>query len=84
MVHVMISLADVISAFQGINAELVGFLASVFATALIIAGYNYMFALDDHNKASQAKRAIGYAIVGAIVVAVAVGVAASTVKSIGH
>jgi hypothetical protein len=83
MIH-LLPLADVIGAFQGINAMFVSYVAAVLATALIIAGYQYMFALDDHNKASQAKRAIGYAIVGAIVIVLAGGLALKVVTSIGH
>ena len=84
MVSLHLPLADVISAFNGINGLLVGFLAAVFTTALILAGYAYMFALDDHTKASQAKRAVGNAVVGAVLIALAGGLAVAVVKSIGH
>ena len=69
-------LADVGSAFTGIVTLFVTYLAPILAGALMIAGYQYMFALDDHNKAMQSKRAIGVAIGGAIVVAVALTLAA--------
>ena len=84
MFHFLLPLADVGSAFTGIASMFVSYLGPILALALIIAGYSYMFALDDHNKASQAKRAIGFAIVGAIVVALALGLAPKIVTSIGH
>ena len=83
MIHLSLPLADVISAFKGINLMLVSFLGGVLAFALIIAGYNYMFALDDHNKAAQAKRAVGWAILGAMLVALAIGLGPKLVTVIG-
>jgi chromate transport protein ChrA len=84
MTHLLIPLADVGNAFNGISGMLVGYLGPVLAFILIIAGYTYMFALDDHNKATQAKRAIGVAIVGAIMVALALNLGPKLVTTIGH
>ena len=53
MTHFLLPLADVGSAFNGISGMLVSYLGAVLAFILIIAGYTYMFALDDHNKASS-------------------------------
>ena len=78
----LIPLADVGSAFTGLAQMLVNYLGPILTIALIIAGYAYMFALDDHNKASQAKRAVGAAIVGAIIVAVALTMGPDIVTTI--
>jgi Type IV secretion system pilin len=84
MTHFLLPLADVGSAFNGISGMLVSYLGAVLAFILIVAGYTYMFALDDHNKAAQAKRAIGVAIVGAILIALAMGLGPKIVTTIGH
>jgi hypothetical protein len=84
MIPFLIPLADVGGAFNGISGLLVTYLAPVLAFILIIAGYSYMFALDDHNKAMQAKRAIGIAIGGAILVALAMNLGPKVVTVIGH
>lgn len=84
MLHFMLPLADVNGAFNGLATMLASYLAAVLAFVLVIAGYQYMFALDDHTKATQSKRAMGVALVGAIVVALAVGVAPTIVGKIGH
>jgi heme/copper-type cytochrome/quinol oxidase subunit 3 len=77
-------LADVNGAFDGITKMLVSYLPAILTVILVLAGYHYMFALDDHNKATQSKRAIGVAIVGAIVVALAATIAPTIITSIGH
>lgn len=74
MIPFLIPLADVGSALTGLAKMLVGYLPQILVLVLILAGYTYMFALDDHAKASNAKRAIGVAIGGAIVVGVALTV----------
>lgn len=84
MQHFLIPLADVNGAFNGLALMLASYLAAVLAFVLVIAGYQYMFALDDHTKATQSKRAMGVAIVGAIVVALAVGWAPTFIGKIGH
>jgi hypothetical protein len=84
MTHLLIPLADVGSAFTGFASLLISYLGPILAFILAIAGYTYMFALDDHNKAMQAKRAIGVAIGGAILVALAIGLATKSVTIIGH
>ncbi|MBV9257685.1 MAG: hypothetical protein JO215_06675 [Ktedonobacteraceae bacterium] len=84
MEHLLIPFADVNGAFNGLAGMLAGYLAAVLAFVLVIAGYQYMFALDDHSKATQSKRAMGVAIVGAIVVALAVGWAPTFIGKIGH
>ena len=83
MIHLSLPLADINSAILGIATMLVSFLGSALILALIIAGYQYMFALDDHNKAAQAKRAVGWAILGAMLVALAIGLGPKIVTSIG-
>ena len=84
MSHLMLPFADVNSAFLGIAGLLAGYVAAVLAFVLVIAGYQYMFALDDHNKAMQSKRAIGVALVGSMIVALAVGLAPTVISKIGH
>jgi hypothetical protein len=71
MFPALLPLADVGSALTGIATMLVSYLPQIVVLALIIVGYTYMFALDDHNKASQAKRALGVVVGGAILVAAA-------------
>jgi uncharacterized membrane protein YdcZ (DUF606 family) len=66
----MIPLADIGSALTGLGTLFVTYLGPALALALVIAGFNYMAALDDHQRATNAKRAIGVAIAGAILVAV--------------
>jgi hypothetical protein len=80
----LIPLADVGSALTGIAKLFSGYLAGGLGLALVIAGYMYMFALDDHTKASQAKRAIGVAIGGAVLVALGIGIAAKVLVAIGN
>jgi hypothetical protein len=84
MLHFLLPLADVNGAFTGLAGMLASYLAAVLAFVLVIAGYQYMFALDDHTKAMQSKRAMGVALVGAIVVALAVGWAPTFIGKIGH
>ncbi|MBA2393997.1 MAG: hypothetical protein H0V70_14810 [Ktedonobacteraceae bacterium] len=84
MSHLILPLADVNSAFLGLAGMLAGYLAPVLAFVLVIAGYQYMFALDDHTKAMQSKRAIGVALVGSIIVGLAVALAPTVVSKIIH
>ena len=81
--HLLI-FADVGTAFNGITKLFSGYLGPILAFVLLVAGYQYMFALDDHSKASQAKRAIGVGVVGAIVVALAFDLGPKLVGLIGH
>ncbi|GHO88158.1 hypothetical protein [Dictyobacter formicarum] len=76
-------LADVSGAFNGLAAMFAGWLAGILAFILVIEGYQYMFALDDNQKAMHAKRAIGAAIVGGILVVVATNLAPTLVSNFG-
>jgi hypothetical protein len=68
--HLLV-LADVSSAFKNVASLLAGFLGGVMAFVLVVEGYMYLAAMDDVQKAAHAKRAIGAAIVGGILVALA-------------
>jgi UDP-N-acetylmuramyl pentapeptide phosphotransferase/UDP-N-acetylglucosamine-1-phosphate transferase len=58
-------------AFSHVASLLAGFLGGVMAFVLVVEGYMYLAAMDDVQKAAHAKRAIGAAIVGGILVVVA-------------
>lgn len=81
---IMLTLADVGSAFNGVAKLLAGFLGGIMAFVLVVEGYMYLSAMDDVQKAAHAKRAIGAAIAGGILVAVAVGLAPDLVTAFGH
>lgn len=74
--------ADIGSGFNNLASTLATYLGGVLAFVLVIEGYLYMSAVDDAQKAMHAKRAIGAAVAGAILVAVAVSLAPTIVKSI--
>jgi UDP-N-acetylmuramyl pentapeptide phosphotransferase/UDP-N-acetylglucosamine-1-phosphate transferase len=73
-------LADVGTAFQSVAQLLASFLGGVLAFILVVEGYLYISAVDDTQKAMHAKRAIGAAIAGGILVAVAVNLAPELVN----
>jgi len=77
-------MADIGSAFLAITKQFAGYLGAALAFVLMVAGYTYMFALDDHNKAAQAKRAIGAGVIGAIIVALAIFLGPSIAKLIAQ
>jgi uncharacterized membrane protein len=79
----LLPLADVSGAFTGLTDLFAGWLAAILGFVLVVSGYQYMFTLDDQQKASHAKRAIAAAIGGAILVAIATGIAPTLVASFG-
>jgi hypothetical protein len=84
MFHSLFILADVGSAFTGVAKLLAGFLGGVMAFVLVVEGYMYLAAMDDVQKAAHGKRAIGAAIVGGILVALAtMGLATDLVNAFG-
>ncbi len=76
-------LLDVGTAFQGVANLLAGFLGGIMAFVLVVEGYLYMAAMDDVQKAMHAKRAIGAAIVGGILIVVATQLAPTLVATFG-
>jgi hypothetical protein len=82
MVPMMIPLADIGSALTGLGTLFVTYLGPALALALVIAGFNYMAAFDDHQRATSAKRAIGVVIGGAVLVAVGMALGPSIVTTI--
>lgn len=73
MIHLLLPfpLADIGSAVKGLSDLLENPLGDILAFALILAGYAYILAQDDHNRAAAAKRAVGFIIIGAILVMLA-------------
>jgi hypothetical protein len=57
-------------------------LGGVIAFFSVICGFQYISAMDDASKAMHAKRAIGYLLVGAVIVAVGVTFAPQIVRAI--
>ena len=76
-------LLDVGTAFQGVANLLAGFLGGILAFVLVVEGYLYMASMDDVQKAMHAKRAIGAAIVGGILIVVATQLAPTLVTTFG-
>ncbi|GCE23233.1 hypothetical protein [Dictyobacter kobayashii] len=64
--------ADIGSAISGVANLLAGYLGDVLIFVLVIAGYLYMTSIGDAQNGVHAKRAIGAAVAGGILVAVAV------------
>jgi hypothetical protein len=81
---VFLVLLDVGTAFQGVANLLAGFLGGILAFVLVVEGYLYMAAMDDVQKATHAKRAIGAAIVGGILIVVATQLAPTLVATFGQ
>lgn len=77
-------LLDVGTAFQGVANLLAGFLGGILAFVLVVEGYLYMASMDDVQKAMHAKRAIGAAIVGGILIVVATQLAPTLVTTFGQ
>ena len=65
-------LADIGSAINGVATLLASYLGDVLILVLVIAGYLYMTSIGDAQNGMHAKRAIGAAVAGGILVAVAV------------
>ncbi len=61
-------------AFTAIARLLAGYLPGVVTLMLVIIGYVYASSVDDPQKATAAKRAIGMLIVGGLLIASAVTV----------
>lgn len=59
-------------AFTAIAKLLAGYLPGVVTLMLVIIGYVYASSVDDPQKATAAKRAIGMLIVGGLLIASAV------------
>jgi hypothetical protein len=68
----LLPLADIGSAINGVATLLAGYLGDVLIFVLVIAGYLYMTSIGDAQNGMHAKRAIGAAVAGGILVAVAV------------
>ena len=67
-----LALADIGTAINGVATLLAGYLGDVLIFVLVIAGYLYMTSIGDAQNGMHAKRAIGAAVAGGILVAVAV------------
>jgi cytochrome bd-type quinol oxidase subunit 2 len=80
----LLTLADIGTAFNGVAQLFASFLGGVMAFILVVEGYLYIAASTNEQKAEHAKRAMGAAIAGGILVAVAVGLAPELVKAFGN
>jgi cytochrome bd-type quinol oxidase subunit 2 len=80
----LLPLADIGTAFDGVARLFATFLGGILAFMLVIEGYLYLAAGPNEQKAEHAKRAMGAAVAGGILVAVAVGLAPELVKAFGH
>lgn len=77
-------LADIGTAFDGVAKLFATFLGGILAFILVVEGYLYIAAVDNEQKATHAKRAMGAAIAGGVLVAVAVGLAPELIKAFGN
>lgn len=77
-------LADIGTAISGVANLLAGYLGDVLVFVLVIAGYLYMTAIGDSQNAVHAKKAIGGAVAGGILVAVAVNFGPTLVTLFKH
>jgi hypothetical protein len=68
----LLPLADIGTAISGVATLLAGYLGDVLIFVLVIAGYLYMTSIGDAQNGVHAKKAIGAAVAGGILVAVAV------------
>ena len=64
--------ADVGGAFKNIASTLAGYLPGFLTLIFVLAGFLYAGSIDDPQKATAAKRAIQAAVVGGIIVQLAV------------
>ena len=74
-------LADIGTAINGVATLLAGYLGDVLIFVLVIAGYLYMTSIGDAQNGVHAKRAIGAAVAGGILVAVAVNLGPTLVTT---
>ncbi len=81
--HLLLPLADIGTAFSAVAILLAGFLGGVLMFVMVVNGYLYMMAMDDVQRATRAKAAIGAAILGGILVATAVTFAPDLVTAFG-
>lgn len=68
-------LADIGTSLIALATTFAGFLVGALALVGVISGYQLMTAGDDTQKAAQAKRALGLALAGALLVGTAVALA---------
>ena len=66
------ALADIGTAINGVATLLASYVGDVLIFVLVIAGYLYMTSIGDAQNGMHAKRAIGAAVAGGILVAVAI------------
>lgn len=68
-------LGDIGTTFTNLATYFVGFLAAVLGFILMVNGYHYMTAGDDIQAKANAKRGMGAALGGAVLVGLAVTLA---------
>ena len=75
-------LADVGTSFNSLALQFAGYLTGILAFVAVISGYQLMTAGDDVQQATRAKRALGLALAGAVLVASATTLAPLIVGNI--
>jgi uncharacterized membrane protein YjfL (UPF0719 family) len=68
-------LADVGTSFNSLATQFAGYLTGILAFVAVISGYQLMTAGDDVQQATRAKRALGLALAGAVLVGTATALA---------
>lgn len=64
-------LADVGTSFNALAGQFAGYLTGILAFIAVVSGYQLMTAGEDVQQATRAKRALGLALAGAVLVGTA-------------
>jgi uncharacterized membrane protein len=68
-------LADVSTSFNALATQFAGYLEGILAFVAVVSGYSLMTAGEDVQQATRAKRGLGLALAGAVLVGTAVTLA---------
>ena len=68
-------IADVGSSFNSLAGLFAGYLTGILAFVAVISGYQLMTAGEDVQQATRAKRALGMALAGAVLVGTGIALA---------
>lgn len=68
-------IADVGSSFNSLAGVFAGYLTGILAFVAVVSGYQLMTAGEDVQQATRAKRALGMALAGAVLVGTAIALA---------
>ncbi|GCE12518.1 hypothetical protein [Tengunoibacter tsumagoiensis] len=78
----LLPLADVSTAFSNLATLVGGYLPGILTFIFVIAGYMYVTAIADPQNAILAKRGMGHAVVGTILIVLAGTIAVAFYTSI--